>query len=183
MIRHNSRLFMNCLFALVLMNPWGSLQADDVRLFGQNDPLVRTAKPWLGGFSLSSSLKVFESDKVMGQIAYGDGIERFRGFPSYTLDAGGSLVAVPALVCYVGYEHAWTQNMKSVIAYSRATVDNPAVAPTSLKSTDYFAANILWTPIERMRLGLEYLYGDRVDQNASRGDANRLQFAIWHYLP
>lgn len=149
------------------------------------DPTVgidSEATAW--GVSLSGSLKVFESDKIMGQVSYGDGIERFRGFSSYTLDASGSLIAIPALACYVGYEHAWSDHWKSVLAYSRATIDNPAgAAPTAGKSTDYFAANILWTPVERVRLGLEYLHGIRVDEDASRGDANRLQFAIWYYLP
>lgn len=136
------------------------------------------------GVNLTGSLKVLESDKVMGQIAYGDGIERFRGFQSYTLDADGSLVAVPALAMYAGYEHAWTHHLKSVLAYSRAIVDQPlGAAPTALTSTDYLAANLLWTPVERVRLGVEYLHGVREDENASRGDANRLQLAVWYYLP
>ena len=148
------------------------------------DPTVGAnsdATAW--GFSLSSSLKLFESDKLMGQVAFGHGIQRFRNFQSYVLDASGSLIAIPALACYVGYEHAWSPNLKSVVAYSRATIDNPASAPTSAKSTSYLAANILWTPVERVRVGLEYLHGVRMDDNASRGDANRLQFAIWYYLP
>lgn len=81
------------------------------------DPTVGAdseATAW--GVSLSGSLKVFESDKIMGQVSYGDGIERFRGFSSYTLDASGSLIAIPALACYVGYEHAWSDHWKSVLA-------------------------------------------------------------------
>ena len=81
------------------------------------DPTVGAdseATAW--GVGLSSSLKVFESDKIMGQVSYGDGIERFRGFSSYTLDASGSLIAIPALGCYVGYEHAWSDHWKSVLA-------------------------------------------------------------------
>ena len=81
------------------------------------DPTVGAdseATAW--GVSLSGSLKVFESDKIMGQVSYGDGIERFRGFSSYTLDASGSLIAIPALGCYVGYEHAWSDHWKSVLA-------------------------------------------------------------------
>jgi hypothetical protein len=134
------------------------------------------------GVSLSGSLKVLESDKVMGQFSRGDGIQRFRGFQSYALDAGGSLFAVPEQAWYVGYEHVWSKKTKSVFAFSNAELD-VAGPPTALKSTDYLAANILWTPIERVRLGLEYLYGNRVDQDASSGDANRLQFAAWFYLP
>ena len=148
------------------------------------DPTVGSdteAVAW--GCSLSGSLIILDSDKLMAQVAYGEGIQRFRGGQSYEIDAGGSLIAVPAQACYLAYEHAWTKQAKSVIAYSRADVDNQAVAPTSLKSTDYLAANILWTPIERVRLGVEYLHGVRVDQNASKGDANRLQFSIWYYLP
>lgn len=47
------------------------------------DPMVgadNEATAW--GVSLSGSLKVLESDKIMGQVSYGDGIERFRGFSS-----------------------------------------------------------------------------------------------------
>ena len=148
------------------------------------DPTVGSdSEPVAWGVSLSSSFKIFDSEKFMVQVAYGDGIDRFRGAQNYSLDADGSLSAVPALACYVGYEHAWTRHLKSVLAFSRAEVDNPEVALTSLKSTDYLAANVLWTPIERVRFGLEYLYGARVNQDTSRGDANRVQFSIWYYLP
>jgi len=148
------------------------------------DPTVGAnseATAW--GVSLSSSLQLTESDKFMGQIAYGDGIERFRGFPGYRLDANGSLIAAPLLAWYVGYEHAWSDQWKSVLAYSRPTVDLQAAPPTALKVTDYFAVNLLWTPIERVRLGVEYLHGVREDENTNRGEANRVQFAVWYYLP
>jgi hypothetical protein len=134
------------------------------------------------GVSLSGSLKVFESDKVMGQYSQGDGIQRFRGFQSYAIGAGGSLFAIPEQAWYVGYEHVWSKKFKSVFAFSNAEIDVPS-PPTALKSTDYLAANILWTPVERVRLGLEYLHGNRVDQDSSFGEANRLQFAAWFYLP
>ncbi len=148
------------------------------------DPVVGAdseAVAW--GFSLSATIKLLESDKVMGQVSGGDGIERFRNGQSYDLDASGALIAVPALSWYVCCEHAWSKQVKSVFAYSRAEVDTPTVAPASLRSTDYLAANILWTPVERLRLGFEYLHGVREDQDGSEGVANRLQFAVWYYLP
>ena len=142
-----------------------------------------TSEALAWGGSVSSRLNVFESDKVMCQIAYGDGIQRFRGAQSYNLDAGGALVAAPAWAWYFGYEHTWTHNWRSVLAFSRATVDNPDSDSSSLKSAEYVAANLLWTPVQRIQVGLEYLYGTREDKDASRGAAHRLQFAIWYFLP
>ena len=146
-------------------------------------PSVPDSDATAWGVNLSGSVQLTEASKWMGQFAYGHGIERFRGFPSYSLDANGSLVTVPLMPSYVSYEYEWSDQWKSVIAYSRATVEHPTATPALLRSTDYIAANLLWRPIEQVRLGLEYLHGIRVDQDSSRGDANRLQFAVWYYLP
>lgn len=58
----------------------------------------------------------------------------------------------------------WVNAVKAHVLASAATLD-------------------FWSPVERVRLGLEHLHGIRVDEDASRGDANRLPFAIWYCLP
>lgn len=50
-------------------------------------------------------------------------------------------------------------------------------------STQYIAANLIWTPVKHIDMGVEYLFGTRQDKDGSRGEANRLQFGFWYRLP
>ena len=38
-------------------------------------------------------------------------------------------------------------------------------------------ANIIWLPVQRFGLGLEYLYGTRKDKDGDKGDNTRIQMA------
>ena len=43
--------------------------------------------------------------------------------------------------------------------------------------------NLVWNPIERMFVGVEYLFGTRENVDGSRGEANRAQASFGFYLP
>lgn len=45
----------------------------------------------------------------------------------------------------------------------------------SLDTTMYAAANLVWSPIEKMDIGLEYLWGERKNKNDDVGTAQRVQ--------
>ena len=49
--------------------------------------------------------------------------------------------------------------------------------------TTYLAANLIWNPLERVKVGVEYLYGLREDVDRAIGSANRLQVAFIFDLP
>ena len=40
------------------------------------------------------------------------------------------------------------------------------------------SANLIWLPVERMGVGLEYLYGFRKNKDGQKGDNTRIQMAF-----
>ena len=45
------------------------------------------------------------------------------------------------------------------------------------------AINLIWTPLERVDVGIEYLYGKRENFDGQSALANRVQVAFIFYLP
>ena len=134
------------------------------------------------GYSFSGSRKLWDQDTFYFQITYGDGIEKFRSQPGFEIDPAGELFAVPAIAWFVGYEHRWTERLRSVVTYSAADVDYPAGFADQVDALEYASVNLLWTPTKQTQFGLEYLYGSRTDQDGAFGHANRLQFGAWLFL-
>lgn len=77
---------------------------------------------------------------------------------------------------------AWGMNLTGVTLLTRESKGyfQPA---DSLDRTRYLAANLIWNPIERVNIGLEYPYGVRKNVDGGEGHANRLQGAFIFDLP
>ena len=75
------------------------------------------------------------------------------------------------------YQHFWLDSLRSTLAYSFAGRDNDLSQVTSAADKSYQSvhANILWSPISRIDVGLEYIWGYREIENGENGDINRLQ--------
>jgi hypothetical protein len=56
-------------------------------------------------------------------------------------------------------------------------------SPDDVHRTTYLAANLIWNPLDRVRLGVEYLYGLRENVDGAVGPASRLQAAFIFDLP
>ncbi len=51
-------------------------------------------------------------------------------------------------------------------------------AHDDVRGTTYLAANLIWEPVDRVNVGIEYLYGVRENVDREKGDAHRLQSAF-----
>jgi len=56
-------------------------------------------------------------------------------------------------------------------------------APADVDQTTYLAANLIWSPLERVKVGVEYLHGTRQNVNGAMGAAHRLQASVIFDLP
>jgi hypothetical protein len=43
---------------------------------------------------------------------------------------------------------------------------------------DYVTANLIWLPVERLGLGIEFLYGSREDKDGAKGKNCRIQGGV-----
>ena len=125
-----------------------------------------------------------EVDTLKSQVAFGDGLSRFDGVTAVGPDLAGSLIASDSFTWAIAWEHDWSERWSSTFAYSQP---RRSVAPgepsDAIRGTQYLAANLVWRPWERTRVGVEYLYGTRTDKNGAFGEANRFMFSVRYDLP
>ena len=133
----------------------------------------------LWGLNLSTKLATFGSDSAIVQVTYGDGVGRYRGGTTAAPDGNGDLEAVTLLGILASYEHHWSQQYRSTLAYSWGEGDLPSGAPaTASEELQYLAANVIRQISDRYWVGLEYLYGSNDTLDGEDGDAHRLQLAL-----
>jgi hypothetical protein len=95
----------------------------------------------------------------------------------------GDLHALPALGWYVGYEHAWkewagaeTMKLRSTLLWSFVDVDNfDFQPPNAYNKTNRFAVNLVFSPAERVDVGVEVIRGSRQNKDGEKGEATQVQ--------
>ena len=84
----------------------------------------------------------------------------------------------------VGLTQEWNETLSSNFTYAENSLDNaPLQRAAEVHKTTYVAANLLAQPLDRVTVGIEYLYGLRQNINGDSGNANRVQFAVIFDLP
>ena len=137
------------------------------------------------GFNLAGLHKVGR-DNLVYEGTYGDGIARYMQDSSgLGIDAAVSspvnphLDAVPVVGTYAGYQHYWTEKVRSSVVYGFEQAENtPAQLASAFHQSDYSAVNVIWSPLSALDVGGEFLYGWRVNKDKSSGNAPRVQVSF-----
>jgi hypothetical protein len=136
------------------------------------------------GFNFTGSFRPREIDRVLFQVAFGEGYESYRQGTDGAVDANGVIELNPVLAWVVGYEVDWTDRLSSTFVYSVAEGTTASFQPASrAEALNYLAANLVFEPLPRLSYGIEYLYGSRTDKDSAQGEAHRLQFSVRYDLP
>ena len=95
------------------------------------------------------------------------------------------VIATPIMFGWmIGLTHDWNDELSSNFTYAENTLDTSNFqTATDVKQTTYLAANLIWNPIENVKIGVEYLYGTKEDVGGGTGDAHRLQTSFIFDLP
>ncbi len=144
---------------------------------------VATENAW--GLNFSQVQDLSPNDKIYWQINYGDGIASLLGgLPDATPVGTDSEGLLGYFGWMIGATHDWNSKLSSNFTFAESHFRNTSGQPsTDINNLTYLAANVIWTPLERFEVGVEYLYGKREDISGQSGLANRLQFAVFYYLP
>lgn len=140
------------------------------------------------GMNATFSVKTAGSDLLQGQFMIGQGMARYiEALGGQNLDAiltsEGQIHGLRTQAGMLAYTHHWQEALRSVIAYSTASVDDdPALPSTAIRRTQDVRVNLVWTPFRLVDVGGELLWGRRTNQNGSRGDAWRFQFSTIYRL-
>lgn len=136
------------------------------------------------GVNLTGRWKTFGKDDIRGGIAYGQGISRYiAGLGGTNSDAiltpEGDLVVIPSLNYMLGYLHYWTPDIRSGVTFAKTDPDNQqAQSDDDIGKLWAWHINTIWSPWHLVYLGVEFIYGQRVNKDGSKGTANRVQVAF-----
>jgi len=174
----------------------GQLQAAVVlrQIRGEPDlPLTGTRSCFAWGASLSGIVPIRRSgltDRFVFQLNFGEGIGRYindlasLGGQDAAFDpADGALVPLPAGGIYVDYEHTWKEwaftrkmNLRSAVIYSFVQVNNlDFQTGVAYHRTSRLIGNLVFSPIPRIDIGVEYLYGTRENKDGNKASADQIQ--------
>jgi hypothetical protein len=94
-------------------------------------------------------------------------------------DARGHLVATPTWSASGGYQHYWTQNIRSTAAFGYLRINRPAAdPPTSYHVSNYAAGNIIYQRSPLYLFGAEFIYASLRRKNDFEWIARRVQFSV-----
>ncbi|MEE7559792.1 hypothetical protein HH299_08855 [Xanthomonas sp. Kuri4-2] len=115
------------------------------------------------------------------QLTYGEGIARYLGFGNGSdveVDLNGNLRTVGTLAGWVGWHHVYTPRLRSTVMYARADYDHALAyaGEGATKTQQSVRANLFYSPLPKLDLGAEVMYGRREIESGDSGDISRLQF-------
>ncbi len=121
------------------------------------------------------------TDTLHYQVTGGEGIARYIGL-GVTADtaydiARDELNPTGVLAGYVGWRHAFTPKLRTNLIYARSDYDNDgSLGPLVTKSVQSIRGNVFYTPMPKVDVGAELMYGVREIEDGRKGDISRLQF-------
>lgn len=125
-------------------------------------------------------------DSVSLQLSYGEGYGRYvndlstvGGQDAVFDDATGNLETLPVFATYLSFEKWWRDGLRSTFIASFVDVDNPDFQPgEAYRRTQRVSGNLIWSPVPRVDVGGELLWGQREDKDGSTGDASQFQLSV-----
>jgi hypothetical protein len=124
-----------------------------------------------------------ERDQLLFEHNVGTGIGRYisdlsaEGGQDGVYDAAThEMRLLSAYSGYIGYEHWWTERLRSAFSFGLVNVTNVDVQPDdALHQTRRYSLNLIWSPVPRLDLVAEYLFGVRINRDRREGRANQTQ--------
>jgi hypothetical protein len=135
--------------------------------------------------------KFDKRDHLDFQVNFGKGIGRYindlgtiGGQDAVFDPETGNLEALPAYGGFLAYQHwwlspdrRWLRNLRSTFVLSLVAVNNYGFQPDSAyKRTVRNSYNLIWSPINEIDLGIEFIWGERVNKDDKKGNSAQLQF-------
>ena len=134
-----------------------------------------------GGLTLGGKWVMGDTDTLHYQLTGGEGISRYIGL-GITADtaydaARDDLATTGVLAGYVGWRHAFTPKLRTNLIYARSDYDNDGtLGPLVTKSVQSLRGNVFYTPMPKVDVGAELMYGVREIEDGRKGDISRVQF-------
>jgi hypothetical protein len=147
--------------------PWGYIEvAGIVRQMEWDDlgtdpeDVSGSATGW--GVNLSSNLKIGSSNVIRLSALHGEGVENYMNDApadvGIEVDGSGNIegVALPVTGVVAFLDHAWNSKFSSSVGYSQVHIENSnGMSDDAFKLGQYALANVLYTPVPNVMMGVE----------------------------
>ena len=141
------------------------------------------------GIQLTGNLEFDPAPYFQFGFIYGVGVSSYVQDTSYLdldgmVTASGQLKLFPIMAAWVGVQHWWRSDLRSTVSYGYVRVSDDALRATPgdpdgiYKTSNYVSANLIYSPIAPLDIGIEYLFGNRINNNGSSGYDNRVQVSL-----
>jgi len=135
-----------------------------------------------GAIGVGGKVMMGDDDDLRWHLNFGNALGRYMGLNAFNvgaLDANNEIQLTTQYGVLAAYRHVWNEQLHSSFGASFASADNDTAigglaVPESYQSAH---ADIIWSPVERMSIGAEYIWGRRKDESGDDGTLNRLQFS------
>lgn len=134
-----------------------------------------------GGLTVGGRWAISPRNALHYQLTGGEGIARYIGLGitgDATLDGvDGRLDSTGVLAGFVGWRHNINERLRTNLIYARSDYDNSAAAGGLVTSSvQSIRGNVFYTPMPKVDVGAELMYGVREIEDGRKGDISRVQF-------
>ncbi|MDH3972954.1 MAG: porin [Deltaproteobacteria bacterium] len=171
---------------LTLRGDWGEASLSGLfREIRSDGALVAGVEDHVWGYGLYASgrLNTFGVDNLRLGIAYGDAIGRYVAGNTYNdgaIDSQGQIKLQTIVNAHISYQHWWSDNIRSNLAYAYVHADNDLnIVPATVDKEAYsLHMNIIFTTVDNVLYGMEYVHAERELENGQDGELDRVQFRM-----
>ena len=163
---------------------WGHFSVAGLARQLQHETATTDASGTGFGVSVSGKYNIGKSDDIRYMLTGGSGIGRYVGFAlgaDGTLDAAsGDIDSTGVLAGFVAWRHVFDPKLRGNLMVSRAQFDND----TNLtgfgvtESAQSIHANLIYSPLPKLDIGAELIWGNREVESGADGDLRRLHTSV-----
>jgi hypothetical protein len=160
---------------------WGNVSVAGIaRQLKYNDGDDVDSSEGAGGISVSGRINSVGKDDIRFTVTSGKGLGRYIGLSLNAdayVDENNEIATIDQVGGNIGYRHFWSKTTRSTLGYAIYDADADAAAGVYNKKSQSIHANLLFSPMPKLTLGGEYIYGKLEKSNGNTGDLSRLQFS------
>ena len=132
------------------------------------------------GLSLSGKVNLGTRNDIRFMATAGQGLGRYIGVNivnDAALRLDGSLDPIATYSGFLAFRHMWSDKLRSSISGSYFKADNPVALTTGGVTDESWNgfANIIYSPVLPLDLGIEYMYANRALENGASGNLQKVQ--------
>ena len=157
------------------------------RLEARGNGIEAAKNGW--GIQLTGNLEFDPWPYIQFGVIHGKGLARyFNDTMGLGLDGmvtpQGKLKLFSATGAWVGIQHWWIAPLRSTVSYGYLRIGDDALQPLPgdtngiFHESHYASANLIYSPIPPLDIGIEYLFGYRRTTDGRSGIDNRIQVSL-----